>query len=107
MKEEEFYRIGKVAELLEVNPSVLRFWETEFPQIAPDRTEKGQRVYSLEKIRLLRRIQNLLYDKGLTIQGAKRVLGTTKEIPEEEHNFIRTVTDDLLCARKLLEDPYF
>ena len=68
------YRIGEVAEILQLKSYVLRFWESEFPQLVPLRTEKGQRLYSEGHVVLLRRIQTLLHEHGMTIDGARRVL---------------------------------
>lgn len=59
--EEKTYRIGEAAELLNLKTYVLRFWETEFPQLDPLRTEKGQRLYSERDIAVLRRIRHLLH----------------------------------------------
>jgi len=68
------YRIGEVAEMLNLKSYVLRFWESEFPQLVPSRTEKGQRLYTAEHVALLRRIQSLLHAQGMTIEGARRIL---------------------------------
>ncbi len=68
------YRIGQAAEALGLNPSVLRFWESEFPQLAPLRTRKGQRLYDEEHLALLGRIRVMLHEEGLTIEGARRRL---------------------------------
>jgi len=68
------YRIGEVADILKLKSYVLRFWESEFPQLVPLRTEKGQRLYTAEHVALLRRIQTLLYEMGMTIEGARRIL---------------------------------
>ena len=74
------YRIGEVAEMLNLKSYVLRFWESEFPQLVPSRTEKGQRLYTEEHVVLLRRIQALLHAHGMTIEGARRIL------EHEEHS---------------------
>lgn len=71
---EKTYRIGEAADILNLKTYVLRFWETEFPQLVPLRTEKGQRLYSERDLALLRRIQELLHEQGMTIDGARRVL---------------------------------
>jgi DNA-binding transcriptional MerR regulator len=71
---EQTYKIGEAAAMLNLKSYVLRFWESEFPQLNPLRTESGQRLYSGKDIALLRRICNLLHDRGLTIEGAKKVL---------------------------------
>jgi DNA-binding transcriptional MerR regulator len=68
------YRIGEAAEFLKLKSYVLRFWESEFPQLVPLRTEKGQRLYTEEHVALLRRIQTLLHGQGMTIEGARRIL---------------------------------
>lgn len=71
---EKTYRIGEAAELLNLKTYVLRFWETEFSQLDPLRTEKGQRLYTERDIAVLRRIRHLLHERGLTIEGARRIL---------------------------------
>lgn len=71
---EPLYRIGEAAKLLELETYVLRFWETEFPQLEPLRTPKGQRLYSASHVALLHEVKRLLYDEGLTIEGARKSL---------------------------------
>lgn len=68
------YKIGEAAALLNLKTYVLRFWETEFPEIAPRRTAKGQRLYTEAHLALLDRIRYLLHERGLTIGGARKVL---------------------------------
>jgi DNA-binding transcriptional MerR regulator len=67
-------RIGEAAKMLKLKSYVLRFWESEFPQLVPLRTEKGQRLYTEAHMALLRRIQMLLHEHGMTIEGARRIL---------------------------------
>lgn len=70
------YKIGQAAKLLEVKPFVLRFWESEFKDVlVPVRTPAGQRAYSEHNVATVREIKRLLYDEGLTIEGAKKRLG--------------------------------
>jgi DNA-binding transcriptional MerR regulator len=70
------YKIGQAAKLLDVKPFVLRFWESEFKDVlVPIRTPAGQRAYSQGNIDTVREIKRLLYDEGLTIEGAKKRLG--------------------------------
>lgn len=73
---EKTYRIGEAADMLHLKSYVLRFWETEFPQLAPLRTDKGQRLYTDHHIALLQRIRQLLHEQGMTIEGARRVLAS-------------------------------
>jgi DNA-binding transcriptional MerR regulator len=69
-----FYRIGEACKLLDIQPYVLRYWETEFPVLSPRKSKAGQRVYSEEELRLIQRIKQLLYEEGYTIAGAKKKL---------------------------------
>lgn len=76
------YKIGQAATLLDVKPFVLRFWETEFKDVlVPVRTPSGQRAYSEANVELVREIKRLLYDEGLTIEGAKKRLHQSKDQP--------------------------
>lgn len=69
-----FYKIGEVCELTDTQPYVLRFWETEFPQLAPRKSRAGQRIYQRKDIDLVLRIKRLLYDEEYTIAGARKKL---------------------------------
>ncbi|MBT8762843.1 MerR family transcriptional regulator [Desulfohalobiaceae bacterium Ax17] len=70
-KKEKLYKIGQAAKMLGLESYVLRFWEKEFPQLKPLRTSKGQRLYTEEHIKLIKKIKTLLYEDRLTIEGAK------------------------------------
>ncbi len=69
-----YYRIGEVAGLVGVEPHVLRYWETEFRSIRPQKSASGQRVYSRRDVDTLLRVKELLYGQGFTIAGAKKKL---------------------------------
>ena len=69
-----FFRIGEVANLVGVEPHVLRYWEREFRSIRPTKSAKGQRVYSRKDVENLLRVRDLLYRDGFTIAGAKKRL---------------------------------
>lgn len=92
------YKIGEAARHLDIKPYVLRYWETEFPQIAPLRSVSGQRLYSEEQMVLVRRIKALLYDEGLTIEGARRRLRD-----DGDPGLLREIHDELTAIRRLLE----
>jgi DNA-binding transcriptional MerR regulator len=96
---ERTYKIGEVANLLGLKPFVLRYWETEFPQLAPIRTKKGQRLYNDAHLELISRIKTLLYQEKLTIDGARRRLAETGG----ETSVLRQVYDELLAIRRLLD----
>ena len=70
------YKIGEVCKLADVQPYVLRYWETEFPQLAPNKSGGGQRLYTRREIDTILRIKQLLYSEGFTIAGAKKKLET-------------------------------
>ena len=74
MNEKLYYTIGEVARMLDVNPSLLRFWETEFPSISPHKNSKGTRYYTADDIALLRHIYHLTRDCGYTLEGVKEQL---------------------------------
>ena len=69
-----YYKIGEACKILEIQPYVLRYWETEFPFLSPNKSKSGQRVYSDHEIDVIRRIKELLYEEGYTIAGAKKKL---------------------------------
>ena len=69
-----FFRIGEVCELIKVQPHVLRYWETEFPMLAPQKNRAGQRVYRRKDVEMVMRIRDLLYEEKFTIAGAKKRL---------------------------------
>ena len=69
-----YYKIGEACKILEIQPYVLRYWETEFPFLSPSKSKSGQRVYSDREIDVIRRIKELLYEEGYTIAGAKKKL---------------------------------
>jgi len=71
-----YYKIGEACKELGIQPYVLRYWETEFPALAPSKSRSGQRVYSEKELEVIRRIKQLLYEEGYTIAGAKKKLET-------------------------------
>jgi DNA-binding transcriptional MerR regulator len=68
------YKIGDVCRIADVQPYVLRYWESEFPFLATDRSVLGPRTYSEREVQLIGQIKRLLYDEGYTIAGAKKRL---------------------------------
>jgi DNA-binding transcriptional MerR regulator len=95
----KYYKISEVAALLGVRTSVLRFWESEFP-LSPAKTPGGQRVYTVNDIKLLLKIKYLLYEEKYTIEGAKKQLkDNQRKLPLEE----MVLKDALHYVRKELE----
>lgn len=78
-----YFKIGEVAKLIGVEPYVLRYWETEFPQIAPIKSQSGQRLYRRDDVETIIHIRELLYGQKFTIDGARNSL-TKKKISRKE-----------------------
>jgi DNA-binding transcriptional MerR regulator len=78
-EDKKFFRIGEVSRIIGVEPYVLRYWESEFPQIRPVRADTNQRTYQKRDLELIMEIKRLLYDEKLTIEGARQRLKQRKE----------------------------
>jgi len=87
MSEKLYYRISEVARMVGVEPSTLRFWESQFPQIQPKRNGKD-RLYSPADIELFQTIKYLLKEEKYTIEGAKQKLKSLKKKPPERKELI-------------------
>ncbi len=74
-----FYRIGEVSRITGLEPHVLRYWESEFPQIKPDKQKSGQRLYDQKDLDTILRVKQLLYKEGYTISGARKKLHSKGE----------------------------
>ena len=106
-QEKILYSINEVAEMFDVNQSLLRFWEKEFPSIKPAKTAKGTRQYRKEDIEEVRLIHHLVKVKGLTLAGAKQKLKENKEgvVQNEEIVFrLKNVRDELLVLRNEFDE---
>ncbi|MCX5862368.1 MAG: MerR family transcriptional regulator [Desulfomonile sp.] len=77
--EKQYFKIGEVSEILDVEPYVLRYWESEFKILKPTRTRARQRLYHKKDLELLVEIKHLLYDEKFTIAGAKKRLQEMKK----------------------------
>jgi DNA-binding transcriptional MerR regulator len=83
-----YFRIGEVSELTRTKAFVLRYWETEFASLRPVKSKSGHRLYRRKDVELIFRIRRLLYEKGFTIEGARRHLaGDSKNHPEQKPLF--------------------
>jgi len=102
-----YFRIGEVARLCEVPAYVLRFWESEFPNLKPHKGGTGQRLYRRRDVETALRIKSLLYSEGYTIPGARQVLKS--ELKQKEPQLALAIHDetptvDLRQLRKLQKD---
>ena len=77
-----YYSIGEVAKAFDVNTSLLRYWEKEFPIIKPKKNKKGNRYFTPEDLKNLQMIYHLVKEKGYTLDGAKIALTTNSKLSE-------------------------
>ncbi len=77
-----YYSIGEVARAFEVNTSLLRYWEQEFPILRPKKNKKGNRYFTPEDLKNLQIIYHLVKEKGYTLDGARIALATNNKISE-------------------------
>ncbi len=108
-EEGKLYKIGEVCKVADVQPYVLRYWETEFPALAPNKSGGGQRLYSQREIDIIMRIKQLLYSEGFTIAGAKKKLEAETETPGPKRpradlqRALLTVKKELTAILQLLD----
>lgn len=102
-----YYSITEVADMFGVNPSLLRFWEKEFPQIAPKTGSRGVRQYRKEDVEVVRLVYHLVKEKGMTLPGARQKLKDNKESTVRNFeiiNRLREVKEELLAIKKELDE---
>lgn len=88
-----YYRIGEVAEMFDVAPSTIRYWESEFDVLRPRKSTKGNRLFTERDLRYLQMIHQLVKVKGYTIQGAKDAMKTKFDKLEGNAMLVRTLND--------------
>ena len=107
-----YFKIGEVCELTGVKQHVLRYWESEFKIISPQRAKSKQRLYRRVDVENLFKIKRLLKDKGFTISGAKKVLASERDNnkssrprkrPVPPQHFFKGIKAELEQIKKLLE----
>lgn len=105
-----FFRMGEVARMVAVEPHVLRYWETEFPALAPRKSSSGQRMFRRKDVELLLEIKRLLYDRKYTIEGARQALQDHKAvvkavpIPTRQESLFVTPVNSMPMIRNELEE---
>ena len=98
--EKLYYSIGEVAEIFNVAPSLIRFWESEFDIIKPKKNRKGNRQFTKEDIDNVRTIYHLVKEKGFTLQGAKEMLRNDNDSVRDKMEVI----DSLRTVRNFLAE---
>ena len=102
--DKRYFRIGEVSRIIGVEPYVLRYWESEFPQIRPSRADSNQRTYQKRDLEIIMEIKSLLYDEKLTIKGAKRRLkALLKGGPVDPAVTLQRIKTELQDIVKMLE----
>src|SRR3989304_4844662 len=83
-----YYSISEVSKIAEIEQYVLRYWETEFEQLTPQKNRAGNRIYTNKDIQVILQIKSLLRDKKYTIEGAKKILAsyTPDKVPGNDAN---------------------
>jgi DNA-binding transcriptional MerR regulator len=102
-----FYRIKEAAEKIGVVPHVLRFWESQFPTLKPNKTSRGQRLYSDEDVENFLKIKHLLYNEGYSIPGARKFLKESKSHNKSTENPASSAVEQSLredFCKDLLEE---
>ena len=111
-----YYSIAEVSEITGVKPYVLRYWETEFPELTPQKNRSGNRAYKKNDIQLVFAIKRLLYDEKYTIEGARQRLRHVKDKKElagqltlledpKKDGILEDIRAGLLDCLKILETP--
>jgi DNA-binding transcriptional MerR regulator len=106
-EDERLYKIGEVCRMADVQPYVLRYWETEFPSLAPNKSGGGQRLYTRREIDIILRIKQLLYSEGFTIAGAKKKLEVedpTAAPSKDVNKALRQVKEELTAILRMLDE---
>jgi len=102
-----YFKIGDVARICQLETYVLRFWETQFPQLKPNKSGTGQRLYRRRDVELALRIKHLVHIEGYTLAGARQVLGSAAPAPSQPRIWIpsRSAVSVAASGRSLRPAP--
>ena len=103
-EDKKYFRIGEVSRIIGVRPYVLRYWESEFPQIRPHRADSKQRTYQKRDLEVILEIKRLLYEEKLTIEGARRKLKAKRSEKQfsVDQEFLKEMRSELQQILKTL-----
>jgi DNA-binding transcriptional MerR regulator len=104
--DKQYFKIGEVAAIAGVEPYVLRYWETEFKAIRPEKTRSNQRLYRRRDVEAVLQVKALLYDEGFRIDGAKRRLRELagEESPQAALRLAEAVREKLDALEKMIDE---
>ncbi|MFO7617315.1 MAG: MerR family transcriptional regulator [Bacteroidales bacterium] len=100
--EKVYYTISEVADLFQVQPSLIRYWESRFPNLKPKKSPGGRRHYTQADINEIRLVYYLVKEKGMTLSGAQQKLKENKSDTEHNHEIVKKLQD----IRELLAGMY-
>ena len=101
-----YYSISEVAQMFDVNESLLRFWEKEFPQLSPKKGSRGVRQYRKEDIETVKLIYNLVKERGMTLPGARQRMKDNKENTLRNFEIVdrlKAIREELLSMKRALD----
>lgn len=96
-----FFKIGEVAQLIGAKTSVLRFWETEFEFLKPEKSSTGQRLYTKKEVNLILEVKRLLYDEKFTIEGVKKRISPRGKLLMEDATTPANQDDHIALLRQI------
>lgn len=94
-----YYSIGEVAKMFDVNTSLIRFWEKEFPSIKPKKNKKGNRLFSPKSVMEIQKIYQLVKEEGYTLDGARNALKAGVELGSIEEGGVEEIERKILIQR--------
>ena len=101
-----YYSISEVAQMFDVNESLLRFWEKEFPQLSPKKGSRGVRQYRKEDIETVKPIYHLVKERGMTLPGARQRMKDNKETTLRNFEIVdrlKAIREELISMKKALD----
>ncbi len=96
-----YYSISEVSKLTDLEQYILRYWETEFDELSPQKNRAGNRIYTNKDIELIMKIKKLLRDEKYTIEGAKKIISQPNTISKHDSNLAK----DSISEQKIKKNP--
>jgi len=107
--EKVFYSIGEVADIAGVSASTIRYWESNFDELAPRKSTKGTRLFSREDVEIVKFINHLVKERGMTIKGAQQKMKDNRQDTIENWEIVKhlqRVRDELMAIKDEMEDQH-